>query len=567
MSKWQVVPSTQYPALEAILNAKPASTIGVGPPTGSGTGGFDFYTDISTGDFYSYIGSGVWSKINPPTTLSTTYNFQSQTPGGSLSVGGNSITLSPVPLGINHNDVGHYIYLSGGTGTAEAVLITGGDAVSGATNGVITFTCLHTHSGAWTVASATGGIQEAIEIAKDTGGRNVYVNTDVLTVIHAPIYIPIEMSGGVITGNNAINAIQAASDFLGASMLIGEGTTVGVITLDNLTFDANNISTITTVIQLARTENALRTLVRRVSVYNSASNTTMINMDGHEDANIEDCSFYAQVGATGVVSIACHVPFGNIHIRGCSTAYPMYLSGQIVDITGCTTGSIVADGFIETYSFMGVYVYPDPSLKAHFYTNGVSSSFGSGVIVGYLVPEYVGSITSGIVALRGQFSGKMDFWGIVYSIPSVVSSATTALSGTKPVIVLHNTVNAISGVVGTPGANVSILPESPGPGATLTLVNGDNNNIVIGANRYLRVVGPTGAFAITGFVWTGGTDWGPLVIYNGTGQVMTIKHGSGSSSAGNRIFTATSANITSSWICQFIYDITASGFLMQSPIV
>ncbi len=111
------------------------------------------------------------------------YDFPAQTPGGSLIVGSNTITLHPVPAGVNGSDSNHYVYISGGTGTAEAVLITGGTAVSGTSSGTITFTCAHTHSGAWTVKSATGGIQEAINTAVDgstvvisAGSINVYAS-------------------------------------------------------------------------------------------------------------------------------------------------------------------------------------------------------------------------------------------------------------------------------------------------------------------------------------------------------------------------------------------------------
>jgi hypothetical protein len=97
--------------------------------------------------------------------------YFSQTPGGTLTGGAGSQTviLSPVPAGINGTDVGHYVYISGGTGTAEAVLVTGGTAVAGAASGTIIFSPLNSHSGAWTVStvfhnvSGGGGIgvQEA----------------------------------------------------------------------------------------------------------------------------------------------------------------------------------------------------------------------------------------------------------------------------------------------------------------------------------------------------------------------------------------------------------------------
>lgn len=97
-----------------------------------------------------------------PWVLSTPYNFPAQTPGGTLTGGViNQITLTPVPAGVNATDVGHYLYISGGTGSAESVLISGGTAVAGAASGTIFFTPVNNHSGAWNIRSATAGIQEA----------------------------------------------------------------------------------------------------------------------------------------------------------------------------------------------------------------------------------------------------------------------------------------------------------------------------------------------------------------------------------------------------------------------
>jgi hypothetical protein len=93
------------------------------------------------------------------------YNFPAQTPGGSLSAGSNTITLTPCPLGVNGTDTNHFIYISGGVGTAEADAITGGSCTSGASTGTITFTAGGTHSGAWNVSSATVGIKEAANVS------------------------------------------------------------------------------------------------------------------------------------------------------------------------------------------------------------------------------------------------------------------------------------------------------------------------------------------------------------------------------------------------------------------
>lgn len=108
--------------------------------------------------------------IGLSTNSSTSYDW-SQTPGGSLLASMNqAITLTPCPGGVNGADVYHYVYLSGGTGAAEAALITGGTCTSGAASGTITLIPANPHSGAWTVGSATAGMQEAVNALPTSGG-------------------------------------------------------------------------------------------------------------------------------------------------------------------------------------------------------------------------------------------------------------------------------------------------------------------------------------------------------------------------------------------------------------
>ena len=81
-----------------------------------------------------------------------------------------TLTLSAPPKGINTsylvNRINYSVYISG-TGTAEAVRLTGGNAVFGTPNGTITFTPRFSHTAGYTISSATAGIQEAIN---DAGG-------------------------------------------------------------------------------------------------------------------------------------------------------------------------------------------------------------------------------------------------------------------------------------------------------------------------------------------------------------------------------------------------------------
>lgn len=92
-----------------------------------------------------------------------------------------TITLSPVPIGINGSDTFHPIYISDGGGVSEAVMITGGTAVSGG-SGTITFTPAHNHSSGWTLQNANGGISEALQLCNAAGGGIVQLSAGTITI-------------------------------------------------------------------------------------------------------------------------------------------------------------------------------------------------------------------------------------------------------------------------------------------------------------------------------------------------------------------------------------------------
>jgi hypothetical protein len=115
-------------------------------------------------------GSGQFSEFYDIRRYAWAYAFGTGAVTGSLAVAGvKTVTLRPVPRGVNGSDVGHELYISGGTGTAEKVTITGGSAVSGASSGSIQFTTVNNHSGAWIIASATAGAQECYQYQLDYG--------------------------------------------------------------------------------------------------------------------------------------------------------------------------------------------------------------------------------------------------------------------------------------------------------------------------------------------------------------------------------------------------------------
>lgn len=125
--------------------------------------------------------------------VSTPYNWTGQQPFTSLSIGSNTITLTPCPKGVQGAATWTQLYILGGTGAAEVVPVTGGTcAGDGIASGTVIVTCANTHSGAWEIVSATSGIQEAIN---DAGQNNsVFVPAGTYN-IYGTITIPASFTG------------------------------------------------------------------------------------------------------------------------------------------------------------------------------------------------------------------------------------------------------------------------------------------------------------------------------------------------------------------------------------
>jgi len=85
-----------------------------------------------------------------------------QLPAADLSAAGaKTVSLAQCPSGVSASEPQYYVYIAG-TGTAEAVLVTGGTCSGNGQGGTLQFTTANTHSAGYTVGSASGGLQEAL---------------------------------------------------------------------------------------------------------------------------------------------------------------------------------------------------------------------------------------------------------------------------------------------------------------------------------------------------------------------------------------------------------------------
>jgi len=117
-----------------------------------------------------------------PVVYAAEYMWQRQQSNNQQDInsGVNSIDASPCPKGVNGTDKWHYIFIFG-TGTPEAVLISGGTCISGANRGTLQFSARYTHSSGYSIGSATAGLQEAVNEAilpssNGQAARSVLIN-------------------------------------------------------------------------------------------------------------------------------------------------------------------------------------------------------------------------------------------------------------------------------------------------------------------------------------------------------------------------------------------------------
>lgn len=173
-------------------------------------------TPLGTGP-YQWFRSGLnpysGAFSNTPFVLASDMNFAAITPGGTLTggAGAQAVTLAPCPLGLVVS--GTYatsLRLSGGTGTAEVVRPTGGTCTAGAATGTVIIAPANNHSGAWTVTSATSGIQEAL--GHLSSGGLVWLTPGDTYTLYSYVILPLA-NYTIDGGNNGTARISRASDY------------------------------------------------------------------------------------------------------------------------------------------------------------------------------------------------------------------------------------------------------------------------------------------------------------------------------------------------------------------
>jgi hypothetical protein len=109
-AQYTPVPSTNYPALEAILNAKPATQTGSGAPSGACTTGKDFYLDTVAHALYYCSTTNTWTLV--PAAL----GYTPLNPANNLSDVANAAT-SRTNLGVDTAGTLPFVTVLGNPGT------------------------------------------------------------------------------------------------------------------------------------------------------------------------------------------------------------------------------------------------------------------------------------------------------------------------------------------------------------------------------------------------------------------------------------------------------------------
>ena len=121
--------------------------------------------DASAGKYKPKPGTGGATPGMLAVKYSTDFAW-TQSPSTDLSApGAKTVTLASCPAGVVASETFFYVYISG-TGTSEAVKVTGGTCAGNGNSGTLQFTTVNAHPAGYTLSSATAGIQESSIAAK-----------------------------------------------------------------------------------------------------------------------------------------------------------------------------------------------------------------------------------------------------------------------------------------------------------------------------------------------------------------------------------------------------------------
>ncbi len=118
----------------------------------------------STGQYAPMPGGGLSAGMQA-VKYATDFAWTQSPSANLVAPGAVTISLSACPAGVTATEPQYYVYIAG-TGIPEAVLVSGGTCAGNGLPGTLQFTTANTHATGYTVASASGGLQEALIAAR-----------------------------------------------------------------------------------------------------------------------------------------------------------------------------------------------------------------------------------------------------------------------------------------------------------------------------------------------------------------------------------------------------------------
>ena len=199
--------------------------------------------------------------------------------------------------------------------------------------------------------------------------------------------------------------------------------------------------------------------------------------------------------------------------------------------------------------------------------DGISTNASNNVFVGNTVYDN-GRAGTGGVGIFINYAGSAVDPTLNGANNLVVGNRvfnTNGAAGPQPYSLFINNNVTTTVVTGNHFGPGSTGVTSDGSIGTLTLAAGLNSNIAIPPQETIRIVSAAGAFSVGGFA--AGADGRKLLLFNNSGNQMTIVNQSASSAVANRLFTLTGADVVlraGNSFASFVYDVNAGRWILVS---
>ena len=259
--------------------------------------------------------------------------------------------------------------------------------------------------------------------------------------------------------------------------------------------------------------------------------------DVQNDANRTDLGYYAGFFSAVSVNSAAGTTISAATLEA-------FRDTNVVGRPGVNLGTLTADSVTSFNSNPSLQSTATITTRRGLWYN---ASLIAGTLVNSLAIEIADhTATTQTTGIRSRLTSGTGKWGLAMGTADNTIAGRIFLGGT---------------IFTVPNTDLDIDGDFATRAADLALANGNNDNIAIGARSFIRITGPTAAFAIRGIA--SGFNGKRVVIYNTTTQIMTINHEDAGSTAANRIRTMTGVATATAGegITEFIYDATQSRWL------